>query len=164
LTPDTLLELPSLSEEYRLKLSENTVLKRCGPRRKEVRVESYVIKNCTQCEDSLKIKVVFISGTKSHNTCNLLFYVTSLLVSSFRSTVHTFPDSSSSSFFLYTLERWGVCPIPRLVLLLRITAYSRQVISLALEARYLEQLDSQYLYPLGSPGGPAIPPRTGCLF
>jgi hypothetical protein len=32
-------------------------------------------------------------------------------------------------FFLYPfcpLERWGVCPIPRLPLLLRITIYSRQ--------------------------------------
>jgi hypothetical protein len=64
------------------------------------------------------------------------------------------------------LERWGICldPIPRLPLLLRIIIYSRQVISRALEARYLGQLDSQYLYPLGSPGGPAIPPGTGCSF
>jgi hypothetical protein len=63
------------------------------------------------------------------------------------------------------LERWGVClDIPRPPLLLRITVYSRQVISLALEARYLGQLDSKYLYPLGSPGGPAIPPATGCSF
>jgi hypothetical protein len=38
------------------------------------------------------------------------------------------------------------------------------VISLALEARYLGQLDSQYLYPLGSPGGPAVPPDTGFSF
>jgi len=29
---------------------------------------------------------------------------------------------------------------------------------------YLGQLDSQYLYPLGSPGGPAILPGTGCSF
>jgi hypothetical protein len=44
------------------------------------------------------------------------------------------------------LERWrGGCPIPRLPLLLRITIYCRQVISLTLEARYLGQLDSQYL-------------------
>jgi hypothetical protein len=50
------------------------------------------------------------------------------------------------------LECWGVClDLPRLPLLLRITIYSRQMISLALEARYLGQLDSQYLYPLGSP-------------
>jgi hypothetical protein len=66
------------------------------------------------------------------------------------------------------LERWGVCldrsSIPRLPLLLRITIYSRQVISLAPEARYLGQLESQYLYPLGSLGGPAIPPGTGCSF
>jgi hypothetical protein len=66
---------------------------------------------------------------------------------------------------LLPLERWGVCPISRLPLLLRITIYSRQVISLALEARCLGQLVSQYLYPLGSPGGPAIiPPGTGCSF
>jgi hypothetical protein len=58
-------------------------------------------------------------------------------------------------FFLYPF-----CPIPRLPLLLRITIYSRQV---ALEASYLGQLDSQYLYLLGSLGGPAIPPGTGCL-
>jgi hypothetical protein len=59
------------------------------------------------------------------------------------------------------LQRCGVC-LARLPLLLRITIYSRQVISLALEARYLEQLDSQYLYPLGSPGDPAVPPGIGC--
>jgi hypothetical protein len=59
---------------------------------------------------------------------------------------------------------FGVCLVPRLPLLLRITVYSKQVISLALEARYLGQLDSQYLYPLGSPDGPAIPPDTGCSF
>jgi hypothetical protein len=58
----------------------------------------------------------------------------------------------------------GCLDIPRLPLLLRITIYSGQVISLALEARYLGQLDSQYLHPLGSPGGPAIPPGTGCSF
>jgi hypothetical protein len=55
-------------------------------------------------------------------------------------------------------------PILRLPLILRITIYSRQVISLALEARYLGQLDSQYLYPLGSPAGPAIPPGSGYSF
>jgi hypothetical protein len=39
---------------------------------------------------------------------------------------------------LLPLEHWGVClEIPRLPLLLRITVYSRQVVSLALEARYL---------------------------
>jgi hypothetical protein len=68
---------------------------------------------------------------------------------------------------LLPLELWGGLPrpiIPRLPLLLRITIYSRQVISLALEARYLGQLDSQYLYPLGSSDGPAIPPGTGCSF
>jgi hypothetical protein len=53
---------------------------------------------------------------------------------------------------------------PRLLLLPRIIIYSRQVISLALEAHYLGQLDSQYLYPFGSHGGPAIPPGTGCSF
>jgi hypothetical protein len=58
----------------------------------------------------------------------------------------------------------GGLPRPRLPLLLRITVHSRQVISLALETRYLGQLDSQYLYPLGSPGGPAIPPGTECSF
>jgi hypothetical protein len=58
----------------------------------------------------------------------------------------------------------GVLPHPRLPLLLRITIYSRQVISLALEACYLGQLDFQYLYPFRSPGGPAIPPGTGCSF
>jgi hypothetical protein len=71
-------------------------------------------------------------------------------------------------FILYPfwpLERWGGgSPRPRIPLHIRITIYSRQVISLALQARYLGQLDSQYLYPLGSPGGPAIPPGTGCSF
>jgi hypothetical protein len=48
------------------------------------------------------------------------------------------------------LERRGFAStlIPRHPLLLRITIYSRQVISLAPEARYFGQLDSQYLYPL----------------
>jgi hypothetical protein len=32
-----------------------------------------------------------------------------------------------------------------------------ETVDRALEARYLGQLESQYLYPLGSPGGPAIP-------
>jgi hypothetical protein len=54
--------------------------------------------------------------------------------------------------------------ILRLPLLLRITIYSRQVISLALEAHYLRQLDSQYLYPLGSLGDPAIPQALGAHF
>jgi hypothetical protein len=74
-------------------------------------------------------------------------------------------------FFLYPfcpLQRWGgggcFGLFPRLPLLHRITIYSRQVISLALGAHYLGQLDSQYLYPLGSPGGPAIPLGTGCSF
>jgi hypothetical protein len=70
------------------------------------------------------------------------------------------------SVSLLPLERWGVCLdfIPRLPLLLRITIYSRQVISLGLEARYLGQPASQYLYPLGSSGGPAIPLGTGWSF
>jgi hypothetical protein len=33
-----------------------------------------------------------------------------------------------------------------------------------LESLYTPELDSQYLYHLGSPGGPAIPPDTGCSF
>jgi hypothetical protein len=68
------------------------------------------------------------------------------------------------SLSLLPLEHWGVClDILMLPLLLRITIYSRQVISLALEARYLRQLDSQYLYPLGNTGGPAKPPRHWLL-
>jgi hypothetical protein len=76
-------------------------------------------------------------------------------------------DAKSSSFSTHFALRalgGGGLPRPRLPLLLRITVYSRQVISLALKTRYLGQLDSQYLYPLGSPGGPAIPPGTGCTF
>ena len=40
----------------------------------------------------------------------------------------------------------------------------RRVISSALKARYLGQLVSQNLCPLGSPVGPVIPPGTGCSF
>jgi hypothetical protein len=62
------------------------------------------------------------------------------------------------------LERWGVClDTPRFPLVLRITIYSKQLISLALEARYFGQLASQYLYPLESPGGPANTPRHRVL-
>jgi hypothetical protein len=66
----------------------------------------------------------------------------------------------------FALRELGGLPrlIPRLSLLLRITVYSRQVISLALGARYLGQLDSKYLYPLRNPGGPAIPLGTGSSF
>jgi hypothetical protein len=51
-------------------------------------------------------------------------------------------------FFLYTFWPFRVLGdllqlIPSFPLLLRITIYSRQVISLALEARYLRQLDYQ---------------------
>jgi hypothetical protein len=79
---------------------------------------------------------------------------------------HSLPCCSSSFSTPFALRALGGLPrpIPRLPLLLRVTVYSRQVISLALETLYLRQLDSQYLYPLGSPGGPAIPPGTGCSF
>ena len=38
------------------------------------------------------------------------------------------------------------------------------MISPALKARYFGQLDSQNLCPLWCPGGPVIPPSTGCSF
>jgi hypothetical protein len=95
----------------------------------------------------------------------LVLYAFSSVSNSSLFMYHSFISSSSSYFSTpLPLERWGVCLIPRLPLHLRITVYSRQVISLALEARYLRQMDSQYLYPLGSPDGPAIPPGTGCSF
>jgi hypothetical protein len=64
----------------------------------------------------------------------------------------------------YPNNIWLSVHVMKFLLFSRFTIYSRQVISLALEARYLGQLDSQHLYPLGSPAGPAIPPGTGCSF
>jgi hypothetical protein len=71
-------------------------------------------------------------------------------------------------FFLYPfcpLERWGGLPrlFPRLPLFLRITIYSRQVISLALEVRYLGQLDSPIFTSPREPGWPSYTPRHWVL-
>jgi hypothetical protein len=73
-------------------------------------------------------------------------------------------SSFSTPFALQSVWGGGVCLIPRLPLLLRITVYSRQVISLALDARYLGQLDSQYLYPLGTRVAQLYPQVLGAHF
>jgi hypothetical protein len=79
-------------------------------------------------------------------------------------TRYTTVDLNTSSFSTpFALRALGG-GLPRLPLFLRITTYSRQVISLALEACYLGQLDSNIYIPSGARVAQLYPQALGAHF